>query len=160
MEEGTKESCMCYKCKSACQNKPGWFMPGKAEHVASYLGISLEDLFKSKLIVDWWEDRPNIFLLSPGVINGRSGVEAQGDFCGTCVFFKNELCEIHSVKPFECKEGIHDRDREINRRIHKQIADSWRPHQDQIVTLLHHVPRSQNFSIFGSIFKILDKNIC
>ena len=152
MEEGTKESCICYKCKSACNHKPGWFMPGEAEHVASHLGISLEDLFKSKLVVDWWEDSPDIFLLSPGVINGRSGVEAQGDSRGTCVFFKNELCEIHSVKPFECKEGIHDKDRKINRRIHRQIANSWRSHQDQIEKLLHHIPQSSSFSIFGNFF--------
>lgn len=152
MEEGTKDSCMCYNCKSACQNKPGWFMPGEAEHVASYLGISLEDLFKSKLIVDWWEDRPDIFLLSPGVINGRFGVEAQGDATGTCVFFKNGLCEIHSVKPFECKEGIHGRVREINRRIHKQVAGTWQLHQDQIKTLLHHVPQAKVYTILEGIF--------
>lgn len=153
MEEGTKESCICDKCRSACQNKPGWFMPGEVEHVASHLEISLEDLFKSKLIVDWWEDSPDIFLLSPGVINGRSGVEAQGISRGTCVFFKNERCEIHSVKPFECKEGIHDRVRRISRIIHKQVADAWRPHQDQIITLLHRNPQSQSYSILDNLFK-------
>lgn len=50
---GTKDSCKCESCQAACRQKPGWFLPGEAERVAEYLGISLEDLFRTKLAVDW-----------------------------------------------------------------------------------------------------------
>lgn len=145
---GTKESCTCDKCKSACQYKPGWFMPGEAEKLALHLGITVQDLFDTKLAVDWWVDDPDVFLLSPAIISGEIGTEFPADPRGECIFFEKGLCKIHPVKPFECREGFHEGDQSGR---HQQVADAWRSHQEQIERLLDRQPQSQNFSLFDSL---------
>ena len=143
--DGTKESCTCSECQSYCQHKPGWFLPGEAEQLALHLGISLQDLFDSKLAVDWWVSNPDIFLLSPAIISGEIGMEFPANPRGDCIFFEDDLCKIHPVRPFECRETFHN---ENNDRLHKQIADSWIPCQDQIIKLLGRQPKSKSFTIF------------
>ena len=145
MKKGTKESCSCEKCKSACRNKPGWFLPGEAEKVAAYLNISLLQLFQDKLAVDWWVGDDEIFLLSPSLANENAGTEFPGDPRGVCVFFVDGLCTIHPVKPFECREMIHD---EGNNGRHEEVANAWKSHQDQIIELLGRKPESVSFGMF------------
>ena len=145
MSEGTKESCCCESCKESCNYKPGWFMPGQAEKVAGYLNISLLQLFQDKLAVDWWVADDDIFLLSPALINQNAGTEFPGDPRGACIFFKDGLCEIHPVKPFECAEMIHNVKGD---GWHKQVAKAWKPHQDRIIELLGRKPKSASFGIF------------
>ena len=70
--------CSCEECKSACERKPGWLKPGQAEVVASHLNISLEELFQTKLMVDFWEhleefNNKDAFVLSPAVVGGNPG---------------------------------------------------------------------------------------
>lgn len=145
-ELGTKQSCTCNKCKLACKYKPGWFMPGEAELVATYLNLTLQDLFKKKLIIDWWVgDGDDIFLLSPGIVGNQTGVECSSDPRGKCIFFKNELCKIHPVKPLECRNMIHDQ----KENIHRQVAEAWLGHQEQLGMLLGQEPVSTNFGMFG-----------
>lgn len=147
------KECRCRYCSEACNHKPGWFKPGEAEKVADHLGLSLEDLFKTKLGVDWWEGSgEDIFLLTPALSNMTPGEEYPGDPRGSCVFFEDGLCSIHSVKPFECGEYMHgDSHGEISSR-HRSVADLWRDHQDQIETLLGREPQSSSFGgdgLFG-----------
>ena len=147
--KGTKQSCYCVACKKACQHKPGWFLPGEAERVADYLKLSLKELFKTKLLVDWWADDPDIFLLSPAIVGKDAGVEFSTDPRGTCVFFKNGLCAIHNVKPAECTEMIHGQKADETLARHEQIGKLWQPHQDQIKRLLGRKPKSGGaFSVF------------
>lgn len=145
MEKGTQQSCTCEECKAACQYKPGWFLPGEAEKVAKYLGMSLEKLFKTRLAVDWWEGNPDIFVLSPKIIGEKAGTEFPANPEGTCTFFKNGLCTIHPVKPFECHKMIHGEKDEIISKRHKEIAEAWKLHQDQIKKLLGRNPESKEF---------------
>ena len=56
------KDCQCQDCQDACVYKPGWFKPGEIEKVAKYLDVPLEELFKEKLMVDWWEAYQKIFL--------------------------------------------------------------------------------------------------
>jgi Fe-S-cluster containining protein len=142
---GTKESCKCDKCKAACIRKPGWFLPGEAEKAAEYLGISLDELFRTKLAVDWWQGTPNIFVLSPAIIGERRGVEFPASPLGPCVFFKNELCEIHPVKPYECRDMLHNNP-EGNK--HELTGKAWGPYQNQIEELLGRKPEAKKYSFF------------
>lgn len=148
IKQGTKKSCFCEQCKSACNFKPGWFLPGEAEQVSIYLKISLEDLFKTRLAVDWWVSGSDIFVLSPAIINGDVGEEFPSNPRGICIFFKQDLCEIHPVKPFECREMVHDE--KLNKR-HKGVANTWIPYQHQIVELPGRKPKSKSFTLFDAI---------
>jgi len=131
--KGTKESCKCRRCRNACFYKPGWFIPGEAEKVAEYLNISLKELFHTKLMVDWWVNYPkNIYLLAPAIMDKEPGKEYPGNPIGRCVFFTEyELCEIHPVKPFECKELLHG----VN-ASHEETAKTWKNNQGQVEELL------------------------
>ena len=138
-KKGTKESCICNQCKSDCRFKPGWFLPDEAEKVANHLGITIEELFNTKLMVDWWEDYPeDIFLLSPAIINEDAGQEFTANPRGQCIFYKKGLCEIHPVKPFECKEALHNISAPTN--THQNVSNEWKTNQHQIENLLGRSP--------------------
>jgi len=150
----TKESGVCASCQAACRNKPGWFKAGEAEKVAQYLGVSLKELFRDKLAVDWWVggsvNSGDIYVLSPALIGEDAGTEFPGDPRGECVFFRDGRCEIHAVKPFECAESVPC-EHSGKRNLHKEAADSWntKKHQSQIVKLLGRQPESAEFEGFG-----------
>jgi Fe-S-cluster containining protein len=152
--EEKKKSCTCWSCRSACSHKPGWFKPGEAEKVAEHLDVSLEELFSTKLQVDWWEadedTETDIFVLSPAVLHGRPGEEFDADPNGTCVFFVEGRCSIHEVKPFECQEALGC-EPTLPRVAHRGAAMAWVEHQDQIKDLLGREPQSSAY-MGGSIF--------
>src|ERR1700761_5886290 len=104
-------NCECSKCQAACSFKPGWFKPGEVEKVAQHLNISVEELFKTKLMVDWYENHSvaarTVFLLSPAVVGGDVGSEFPGNPQGRCVFLEDGKCTIYPVRPFECATYIH-----------------------------------------------------
>lgn len=122
------KDCTCKDCQSACAYKPGWFVPGQVEKVAEYLDVPLATLFKKKLMVDWWHDSPNVFALSPAIVGGTPGQEFPGNPRGKCVFYKKGRCEIHAVKPRECREVHHEGTPD---GLHKKMADKWRSKRAQ-----------------------------
>ncbi len=141
--------CECEQCSNACSIKPGWFMPGEAEKVADYLGKSLQELFDTHLGVDWWVSDLDVFLLTPATKNMESGQEYDSNPRGVCVFFDNGLCTIHSVKPYECKEYMHnDTSTKVSNR-HKLVADAWHDYQDSIGALLGREPQSLELSLLN-----------
>lgn len=151
---GTRESCSCPDCQAACQHKPGWFKPGEAEKVAAYLNLSLEELFKTKLGVDWWEADPMVFLLAPATTTMEPGHEYPGNPRGQCIFYKDGLCEIHAVKPFECARMMHDDGPTHDGQYHREAKDAWDSPEAQalIRTLLGREPESESFTIFDDLF--------
>lgn len=139
--------CSCSLCVKACKQKPGWFAPGEAEKVAEFLHVPLKDLFKKKLMVDWFEADQNIFILSPAVTHGSPGTEFPGDPRGRCVFLsKDDKCEIHEVKPIECRSYLHSHDT----TRHKEVAEMWNNEegQNQIKSLLGRDPYATEFEGF------------
>ena len=138
--------CSCDICKSACEHKPGWFMPGEVEKVAEHLGIPLQELFDTKLGVDWWAADDNIFVLAPATTSMNTGEEYPANPKGQCIFYENGLCSIHTVKPFECREFIHG-DNGASER-HKAVAKAWEDNQAQVVGLLGHEPESEEYGLF------------
>lgn len=142
-------SCKCTHCQGACAHKPGWFLPGEAEKVADHLGLSLEELFETRLMVDWLIADPDIFLLSPAIVESVPGREFPANPNGTCTFFKDGLCEIHPVRPMECALYRHDVSYEDSVDAHEDIALQWNTGEsmDQIESLLGREPRSEAYGI-------------
>lgn len=136
--------CECTACQSACLKKPGWFKPGQVEEVAAALGVSLQELFKRYLMVDYvvGEGGAHIdtFVLSPATINGPKGKEASIVPTGQCVFYTNDgKCAIHPVKPWECRSWDH-RQGYGDGGHHKAVTQSWAAEQQQIADLLGRKP--------------------
>jgi Fe-S-cluster containining protein len=142
------KDCTCYKCKAACTNKPGWFLPGEAERAADYLGITLEEFFTTKLGVDWYEGDLPVFVLSPAITSMSAGETFPSNPMGTCVFFENGRCSIHAVKPFECRAFLHGQSHVETTARHEGVADAWQAHQAQIEVLLGDRPEPTEADIF------------
>jgi len=111
--------------------------------------MTLEEFFKAYLAVDWWQDTPDIFVLSPAVKGEEPGTEMSGDPRGTCVFYEGGRCRIHPVKPTECRalwcgdKGSSD--------LHHDVAQAWAEHQEQITGLLGREPQAEEYA-GGGIF--------
>lgn len=146
----TISECQCNVCKNACRRCPGWFMPGEAEKVAEYLSLPFNEFFKQYLGVNWWvsgPDEDDIFILAPAIISMTPGQEYPFDPQGQCIFFKNNLCEIHTVKPYECKHYIHTT-KKSDLTMYKKIANAWKNHNIQIVKLLNRKPISKQGTLY------------
>lgn len=141
-QEQSKNECSCRICRTACETKPGWFLPGEAEKAAEYLGLSISQFFKQYLLVDWYED--DEFVLSPAIKESAvAGKEFPADPRGTCIFYRDGKCEIHPVKPFECRELFHDDTKNVADARHMLIAQAWYNDKDacrQIRKLLGRKP--------------------
>lgn len=136
--------CQCHTCQSACTTRPGWFLPGEIEKVARFLEISPQDLFDKYLVADNTFD--DFWILAPAQLHAEPGHEAPFEPRGTCIFLKNGKCEIHEVKPYECREYLHSDDRDVVRLRHRSMGLRWAKHQDQITQLLGRPPNQDNLT--------------
>lgn len=138
----TQQSGTCEYCRSGCTFKPGWFLPGEAELAAEFLGMTLEDFFREYLAADVLADAGNYtFVLSPAVLGNPTGTEFPYKPVGTCVFYQDERCRIHPVKPAECRAmwcGARG-----DTSMHYEAGKSWASCQDQIAELLGREPQVQ-----------------
>lgn len=119
--------CACNTCKGACTTKPGWLKFGDEIIIAKELNLSVKELFQKHLLVDWWQDNEgqDYYGLTPCVTRISPGGMFTFNPRGQCVFFKDELCDIHSVSPFECGAHIHtDSDDQVMNN-HRQAAQTW-----------------------------------
>lgn len=142
------EDCQCDCCKTACQNRPGWFAPGEIEQAAAHKGLSLKDFFNRFLAVDWWQtDEKAIFVIAPAIKGSPTGQEYPAQPTGQCIFYENSLCSIHEAKPSECRFYIHDSANEDNMEHRRQIVEVWKveKNQEQIVELLGREPEEKSF---------------
>lgn len=126
--EGTKESCTCPKCKSACKTRPCWPTPSDAQKL-------IDAGYGDKLMLEWWrgeieeeEDR-DIYFLCPA-LGGFEEQQAPYYPIGhkPCVFFnKDELCDLHNenLKPTQGRETIHSQPESEADAIVAKAARSW-----------------------------------
>jgi len=154
----TRQSCTCQNCVNDCKYRPGWFLPGEAEKVAEFLGMNLQELFNTKLGVDYWVGTPrgpilsNILLLAPATATMTPGTMYGFSPIGQCVFLKKDRCLIHPVKPYECKMAFHEHvEGEPNR--HLEVAHAWdKPeHQSAIERLFNGRPNNINVFAFENL---------
>lgn len=136
-------ACRCEECCEGCQGVPGWFAPGQAELVAEHLGITLGELFRDKLVVEYWVggmdgSEGDIHFLAPANHASIPGEKAPySKPRARCMFLDNDgLCSIHPVKPRECAISMHDMDRTTYQAWREDNVRAWMPHQDQIEELL------------------------
>jgi Fe-S-cluster containining protein len=148
----SETNCTCQVCQNACASKPGHFAPGEAEKAAALVGLSLKAFFDAHLAVDWWEDSPNVFYLSPAAVGNSTGEEWPANPRGACVFFVDGRCAIYAARPGECRRYLHGMTREQTDASVKTVVDAWRAeeHQQQIRDLLGREPQSEEYSIFDA----------
>lgn len=142
-------ACSCASCQNACRHKPGWFAPGEAEAAATLLGVTLKELFRTRLMVDWLcsagPEFSDVFLLSPAITPGQPGEEFGSEPRGRCTFLTGEgLCEIHAAKPLECRLYSCQ---VAGAEYHEPVGMTWNmpEHQQQVRDLLGREPESSPF---------------
>ena len=147
--QGNQASCCCAECQAACRFKPGWLTPGEAERVADYLGVSLDSLFRTRLMVDRWGRDRIVFVLSPAVVEVSPGQEFLSTTRGQCIFYAEGRCTIHPVKPFECRAMLHGQPP----TYHAEAARAWDTPaaQRQIRQLLGREPVAEERSILHNL---------
>lgn len=115
--------CSCKACVASCHKKPGMFLPEQIQPLADVLGLSFEELVKTRLMVESGDrtDGGKVFLLSPKTVGGHR--------FGTCTFLKDERCEIHELgKPHQCAMATHKDGADLN-----EILAAWLPYQHVFV---------------------------
>lgn len=110
-------------------------MPGEAEGLAANMGVTLKELFETRLGVEWETtvEMGRIFALSPAIVGMKAGGKFPEDRrFGTCVFLEDGRCEIHTMgKPYDCAMATHAPAGDMAPSI-----AAWIPYQDQIRELL------------------------
>jgi len=139
--------CTCETCKGACRVKPGWMLPNDIPKMASFLGVSEEQLARKHLGVDYWMDKNDtkvVFVLAPRTEKIGPGQVYPMEPCARCLFFTDdERCAVHPAKPHECRQWIHG---EKQRRIQERkqgIVRVWRrpENQEYLIRLVGYEPK-------------------
>jgi Fe-S-cluster containining protein len=105
------KDCTCSKCIEACYRTPGKFAPGEVEKAAEFLNLPFEE-FKKLIIKNYWRDQDKDPLIwEPRKVGSDEDMEIADDdytnHMGRCVFLnKDDRCDIHPVKPYECRESV------------------------------------------------------
>lgn len=142
--------CSCESCARACLNRPGYFAPGEAIKAAEFLGLTLREFFDKYLVVDFQTDHTGLkvsyYLLMPATVGEQGTVAGYIPKRGRCIFLNKEnRCDIHSVKPKECRLYDHTvvkRDAEAN---HQMVASDWREAQQEVFAAIGRKLRKQRF---------------
>lgn len=126
--------CSCDRCQSLCHNKPGWFTPQQIELVARKRDITIGALFKDYLAIDAvliaQAGRPmGVYVLAPTIVGTESGSISDPAARGTCVWFRNGKCEVHEVKPAECRATDHSTFAHDSDLLRASILKQWIPYK-------------------------------
>jgi hypothetical protein len=146
MAETPNPGCSCAKCASYCTHKPGWFHPDQIAPLAKALRLSIAELFRRHLAIDWWAGDDltggkDVFVLSPRLEGAAGGDMFPGDPHGACHWFRDGKCQIHTLgKPAECAFAGHDVSEHDSLRNHLAMVAAWAPHQHRIEKMLGRPP--------------------
>jgi hypothetical protein len=148
--------CSCTACRNACQHKPGWFQPQQIKPLAEAMGLTVEELFKQHLQVDYWngeEDDPATFVLSPRLKDYEGGTMFPANPRGTCHWYEDGKCAIHTLgKPAECQQLGHEGTTAVRAR-HEATAQTWKSkrHQQTIRELYGGEPQAETWSMLDML---------
>lgn len=103
------KDCSCTACIAACKSHPGSIMPGNLKRLASFLGISEQELFDKHIAVldlGWVRvPFPAGTHFPPGRVTINT--EKQYHLRVRCHWLDNDgLCMVHEAKPTECAETM------------------------------------------------------
>lgn len=132
--------CSCDMCQGLCRNKPGWFLPQQIEAVARRQNTTVAALFKSHLTIDSVLVRDNgkptsIYVLAPAIKGRQAGAVSDPAARGECVWLRDGRCEIHDIKPVECRETDHAMAPQDSNMLRAAILKQWVPYRQLIQTL-------------------------
>lgn len=132
------ESCSCERCSLGCRTMPGFFAFGEVERLASSTQQSVQQVFDRTLVAVEVNGRNPYCALAPATVGEMPGTKVVRRAVGACVFFHKGLCDIHPVKPDECKSVLHDITRSEHDRVIHRVLDTWRNDraQNQVRELL------------------------
>lgn len=106
--------CSCPRCRECCSREPGWFVPDEVPIAARFMKMA-EREFVERFCEEHLED--DVLALSPRRKPGKS----------ECVFLNRDgLCDIHEVKPYECRKVMGCEGPSRHRRIREIIKGMWR----------------------------------
>ena len=109
-----RRGCSCDACKECCTREPGWFIPEEVPIAASYMNLA-EKEFIQKYCEEHYED--DGYGISPARKEGKK----------ECIFLnKDGLCDIHEVKPYECRKVYGCEGPMRHRRMREIIKRMWR----------------------------------
>lgn len=109
-----RHGCDCPQCQECCQREPGWFIPEEIERAAAFLKLAEAD-FIAQYCEEHVED--DIRALSPKRKPGKK----------SCIFLTPKgLCEIHEVKPYECRKVYGCQGESRHRRMREIILRMWK----------------------------------
>jgi len=89
-------ACSCNQCNHGCKMGSGSLIDGDVKKIAKFLKISEKELKKKYL--------EKVILLNKEILKPKT--IRKGKPYGKCIFFKNNKCSIHPVKPLECKVAM------------------------------------------------------
>lgn len=124
-------SCDCPDCRAACLNSPGWFMPEQIAPLARELGLSVEELFRTRLAVGVTQlpGGTQVHGIMPHKLRDRKKPGAVWTLLelaepGRCTFFDRGRCTIYRHRPYECARMMHDRPKEAV-KLRQRIVPRW-----------------------------------
>ncbi len=127
-----KEGCSCLACRECCSRDPGWFIPEEIPIAARYKGLT-EQEFVARFCAEHLVD--DVLALSPATkssalhksLEGRPGKPATKPRSTACIFLNRDgLCDIHPVKPYECRKVYGCAPDYRHKRVREIIAKMWR----------------------------------
>lgn len=84
--------------------------------MAAFLAVMPPALLRQKFVVAYFtkDGRSADYVLAPAVRKS-----------GACVFYVNDACAIHEVKPYECRRFLHSDSQHTVEARHAMIAERW-----------------------------------
>jgi len=89
--------CSCSQCNHGCKMGSGILAEGDAEAIALFLKIDKKRLEKEYL--------EKILLLNKQLLRPKLIRKDRKPY-GRCIFFRNDRCSVHPVKPLQCKVAM------------------------------------------------------
>ena len=86
---------VCSRKNNCCKHGSGFLVDGDAKKIAKFLKISEKQL-KDKYLEEKEQFNKKLW---------RPKLKTNGMPYGQCIFFKENGCEIHEVKPLQCRTG-------------------------------------------------------
>ncbi len=109
-----RTGCSCDDCRECCTREPGWFKPDEVPHAAAFMDLSEQD-FIAFYCQEHFEDE--IYAISPATKPKST----------ECVFLNAQgLCDIHAVKPYECRKVYGCGGPARHRRMRDIVKRMWR----------------------------------
>lgn len=145
----TSTDCGCQSCSRLCHGIPGWFAPGEPTKAAAQLGVTLEELFRTELVIDHWEGGATV--LAPAKVNQKTGALATWNSAferGACRFLGPNGCRLSGeARPMECRMAFGDGCSRLAESQHgpgfrDRIQLDWQSNQSEVEAVRHLAVRS------------------